>query len=416
MSSDAAKALTQLRVESLQPKGKRYKVYDARQAGLFVQISPTGRKVYYCYIRVNGKATDYKLGSCEELNLKQARELAGDALLKARRGVSVAKERVQTRSDTLRGFIADRYKAYLWANHRDPAASLWTLEVPFAELQDERLVDIASGRIEQWRIKHGQQLAPATLNRRVGALKAALGKAKLWGLIESNPLQDLSKVRVPKRPVEFLNGGQVDVLRSALAQRDAERSLQRDQYNTWLAARGRTDRLPSYEDDLEISITDHLTPFVVLILYTGLRFKEAINLKWSDLSMDNVLMVTDYKSASFRYMPVVLEVQLMLEELKRLNRANLGREVDHVFVGTDGSPLAGMKTSWNGLRRRLPFACDWRMLRRTFGSLLIKKGVPIYHVSQLLGHTNVETTQKWYLGLNVDDYRVAVQSLSKIEF
>ena len=415
MSADAAKALTQLRVESLQPKDKRYKVYDARQAGLFVQVSPTGRKVYYCYIRVSGKATDYKLGSCEELNLKQARELAGDAVLKARRGVSVAKERVQTRSDTLRGFIADRYKAYLWANHSDPSASLWILETPFAELLDERLVDVTSGRVEQWRIKHGQQLAPATLNKRVGALKAALGKAKLWGLVESNPLQDISKVRVPKRPVEFLDGVQVDLLRVALAQRDAQRRLQRGQYNAWLAARGRAP-LPSFDDDLEVSITDHLTPFAVLILHTGLRFKEAINLKWSDLNKDNVLMVTDYKSGSYRYMPVVLEVQLMLEELKRLNRANLGRDVEHVFVGTDGSPLAGMKTAWNGLRQQLPFACDWRMLRRTFGSLLIKKGVPVYHVSQLLGHTNIETTQKWYLGLNVDDYRAAVESLSRIEF
>ena len=165
-----------------------------------------------------------------------------------------------------------------------------------------------------------------------------------------------------------------------------------------------------------MDITDHLTPFALLILHTGLRFKEAINLKWSDLDEKGVLTVTDYKTGSFRYMPLVHEVQKVLVHLKRLNYANLGREVEHMFVGPEGRPLTSLKSSWNRVRQKLPFECDWMKLRRTFGSLLIKNGVPTYHVSQLLGHSNVETTQKWYLGLKIDDYRAAVQSLSGVEF
>ena len=51
------------------------------------------------------------------------------------------------------------------------------------------------------------------------------------------------------------------------------------------------------------------------------------------------------------------------------------------------------------------------MLRRTFGSRLVQKGVPVYHVSQLLGHTNVQPTQRWYLSLNLDAYKEAVRSI-----
>ena len=51
------------------------------------------------------------------------------------------------------------------------------------------------------------------------------------------------------------------------------------------------------------------------------------------------------------------------------------------------------------------------MLRRTFGSRLITNGVAVYHVSQLLGHTNVETTQRWYLSLKLDAYKEAVRSI-----
>ena len=48
------------------------------------------------------------------------------------------------------------------------------------------------------------------------------------------------------------------------------------------------------------------------------------------------------------------------------------------------------------------------MLRRTFGLRLITNGVAVSHGSQLLGHTNVETAQHWYLSLKLDAYKDAV--------
>ena len=40
--------------------------------------------------------------------------------------------------------------------------------------------------------------------------------------------------------------------------------------------------------------------------------------------------------------------------------------------------------------------------------------MPVYHVSQLLGHTNVQTTQRWYLSLNLDAYKEAVRSIERL--
>jgi len=40
----------------------------------------------------------------------------------------------------------------------------------------------------------------------------------------------------------------------------------------------------------------------------------------------------------------------------------------------------------------------------------------VYHVSQLLGHSNIETTQRWYLSLNLDAYRSAVASIDELNF
>ena len=42
-------------------------------------------------------------------------------------------------------------------------------------------------------------------------------------------------------------------------------------------------------------------------------------------------------------------------------------------------------------------------LRRTFGYNLIKQGMPIYHLSKLLGHSSVVTTEKHYAPLMAND-------------
>jgi len=200
----------------------------------------------------------------------------------------------------------------------------------------------------------------------------------------------------------------VQILFEALAARDQKKRSQRNSHNYWKKKRGQ-ELLPNY-DELEILFSDYLTPLVVLVLNTGLRFGEAINLKWPDIN-NNVITAKSSKTGNFRYIPLTTDCQTMLTELQRLNEANSGRATSNVFVDEKGTPLSSVKTAWNNIRRELSFNCDFRMLRRTFGSRLIEKGVPVYHVSQLLGHTNVQTTQRWYLSLNLDAYRDAILTI-----
>ena len=42
-------------------------------------------------------------------------------------------------------------------------------------------------------------------------------------------------------------------------------------------------------------------------------------------------------------------------------------------------------------------------LRRTFGLNLIKKGMPIFQVSKLMGHSTVKTTEQHYAPLLIED-------------
>ena len=402
--------LTQKLVDQLVPQSKRYKVWDRKLSGFFVVVNPTGRKGYWCFTRVRGRGTDYKVGSCDELTLKQAKELGADALIKAKKGVSSLDERRVKEAETLSGFLDARYRNYLLSNQKSAKTTLWILEVVFKKFLNLRLEEIDIGKVERWRVEHSSNLKPSTINRRTAALKAALNSAKAWGIISSNPLADLGLKKVIKHPVDFLSDTQLGELKEVLSERDRQKIQARRLYNEWLSSRGQK-LLPDY-DELECSHADYLTPLARLIMESGLRLSEALSLEWRDISSDwQTLTVYASKTQTYRVIPINSEAASLLRTLKRLNAANIGKDTKKVFVTSKGDHLKGVKTSWNGVRGKLSFNCDWRMLRRTFGSRLIKKGVSLYAVSQLLGHSSVKTTEEWYVGLDLESKRAAINTL-----
>ena len=202
----------------------------------------------------------------------------------------------------------------------------------------------------------------------------------------------------------------MDELKEVLSRRDGQKIHARVLYNEWLRVRDK-ELLPDYHE-LECSHADYLTPLARLITESGLRLSEALNLGWKDISSDwSNMTVYGSKTQTYRVIPISSEVSGLLVTLKRLNAANVGKDTNKVFVTSKGVPLIGVKTSWNGVRDSLSFNCDWRMLRRTFGSRLIKKGVSLYAVSQLLGHSSVKTTEEWYVGLDLESKRAAINTL-----
>jgi len=58
---------------------------------------------------------------------------------------------------------------------------------------------------------------------------------------------------------------------------------------------------------------------------------------------------------------------------------------------------------------------DVHTLRRTFGSRLVQKGVPIFTVSKLLGHSSVVITEKHYVSLLKSDLESQVRKLDELD-
>ena len=222
-------ALSKRDFQGLKAKATSYSVADG--GGLNVKVLPDGRKTLFLMYRIGGRQRKLTFG---EISLSEARKQALSAKAKVAQGLDPQAELklAEAQQMTFGEFVEERYTPYLEANHTNPKASLWILEHCFKDLLKIPMTELGYDDVQKWHTKN-KGLAPATINRRVGALKASLEKARLWGFITSNPIADWKKVKVPKEPVEFLTETQVQVLFEALAERDKRRWEQRETFNEW---------------------------------------------------------------------------------------------------------------------------------------------------------------------------------------
>jgi integrase len=130
---------------------------------------------------------------------------------------------------------------------------------------------------------------------------------------------------------------------------------------------------------------------VVLLLDTGARYSEIANIAWDRIDLDQRLIHLwrpKVRNESIIYMPA-----RVFDILKRWSESVTGK---HVF--TNGKGEARGYTS-KGIFRAFERAGlnDFRIhdLRHTAASRLVQNGMNLYEVSQMLGHVDVQTTQRY---------------------
>jgi len=110
------KAIT---VKNLQPKEKSYVVAD--DSGLYVRVSPNGKKTWLYIYSLDGKRRWFKLGTYPDMGLKEARDELSNARKLVDREKDPADEKVKARADRKAApTIKELVKEYLekWAKPR----------------------------------------------------------------------------------------------------------------------------------------------------------------------------------------------------------------------------------------------------------------------------------------------------------
>lgn len=202
-------------------------------------------------------------------------------------------------------------------------------------------------------------LSPATVNRHLSTLSVMLRLG-----------QDL---------------GAVKVLPRMRYQKEAEH---RTRVLTFEEERQMFSQLPAPVEDM-----------CIMLVETGLRLGEALNLKWSDL-VGTDISVTQTKNGKPRMVPMTKAVRVNLSSLWHSTHTD---GTSH--SGGDHSPVFPQLTAskvhhaWNTAKLAAGFHNDPELvphaLRHTYASRLVMAGVDLVTVKTLLGHSNLQQTMRY---------------------
>ena len=155
------------------------------------------------------------------------------------------------------------------------------------------------------------------------------------------------------------------------------------------------------------------------LLFTGLRRAECVSLKWRDLQGDKLIIERSAhgktKTKRARVVPVVPELQELFAELK-----DEESEPDDYIFHAEGEPkkmiCVTSPTKYlsrfckrHGLRKISPHD-----LRHSAASLSLESGTDLKNIQILLGHADMKTTARYYLGVTETAQMRAAQGIADL--
>lgn len=150
--------------------------------------------------------------------------------------------------------------------------------------------------------------------------------------------------------------------------------------------------------------------YLALLLHTGCRSGELLSLKWENVHLDKgyiTIRNTLSKNKKTIHKPLNHQALSILKSVEKKG--------DWVFYNPKtGKHYKTFRRGWLWTLERVDFNCRIHDLRHTFASLLVSQGVPLYNVSQLLGHSDTRITQK-YAHLSPNNLQSVVDLLPQFE-
>lgn len=404
-----------LRSSKVNAREKAFEIYDTKLKGFTLKIYPDtvskngdtvpGAKTYLVRYRLpDGRQTRTVIGRHTLFTPAQARDKAEKILRSVKDGTVPNNSRQQV--STLKEYLEKVYSPWLIENLKTGEQTAARIKTCFPDLLESKLDEINPRAIEQWRtskLKSG--LSPASINRDLANLRAALSRAVEWEYLQVHPLANKVKpLKIDKNPIiRFLDGKEESRLLAALDAREATFRSERDSANEWRRARGYA-LLPDLK---EVAYVDHLKPMVILSLNTGMRRGEVFSLRWKDIDFKRKIATVrgeEAKSSVTRHIPMNV---LALAALKNWQKQTKG---DVVFPGKKNEQFSHTKRSWQSLLKLAKIDhFRWHDMRHHFASKLVMAGVDLNTVRELLGHSDLKMTLRYaHLG---PEHKAAAVSL-----
>jgi len=231
-------------------------------------------------------------------------------------------------------------------------------------------------------LARAQQLGPSTVRLRFAALRTFYKLAVREGKIKLNPVSDLSLPKLPRRLPVFLNQEQIAALL------DAPRKLWTQEEKRLAAGARKKDRRSAQNWQMLRDIA-----WLELFYSAGLRLSELVEIRRGNLDLHQGTVRVVGKGRKERLCPLGNPAIRALEAY--LDACPF--DMESLFVSAQGKQLNG-RTIQLALKRYLVAAgLDAKLtphkLRHTFATHLLDHGADLRSVQELLGHSQLTTTQ-----------------------
>ena len=233
-----------------------------------------------------------------------------------------------------------------------------------------------------WDLKIKQKLAPTSICEHLAALKS-FGKYLVRSkILNKNPAEAVPMPKRPKRLVSFL--GQKDLAEEKFPELPENPTLKQIRARLLLE----------------------------LIYGSGLRISECQSLCWNQLQTKERLVRVIGKGNKERIVPITDTLITWLEKFRaaEIEAGHAPSITSPVFLSENGKPydVRTLRSDIHDLLREIGWEgkASPHVLRHSFATHLLENGAEIMSVKEMLGHSNISTTQI-YTHVNAERLREA---------
>lgn len=339
---------------------------------------------YYIIYRNNGKKVLEKVGwKSEGYTAQHAFQIHGERIQAIRHGEPIKSKADAKNFPLTFGQAWDMYRDKWLPNLSRPKDEQSRYENHIAaHFANKPLADIKVLDLEVFKQSLlNKKLSPKTAKHVLCLIRSVFKKAVEWELYDGRiPTTTLQMPKVDNARVRYLTAKEAESVLAALKQRNLI---------WWQIA----------------SIS----------LNAGLRLGEILSLVWSDIDLPaGVIHVRFGKNGT--------RMALMTENLKDMFAAMpVGLKSDLIFMSGNGKKIQSCTASeaFTAVAKKLNLNKNivdrrqlavFHTLRHTFASWMAIKGVPLYTIAELMGHSTIEMTKR-YAHLCPDTKREAIRHI-----